>query len=97
MGQDINYGYYCQKKSRLEVITHKNCFRGPQFRATRGMTQGVLELPTIFNVEVEIVVHHWLSLTLEDDSATHDRLGMVVGRCKGVFYVDDGMIGSRDP
>ena len=33
---------------------------------------------------------------MEDDSTTHERLRVVVGRCMGVFYADDGMIGSRD-
>ena len=43
------------------------------------------------------MVHHWLSLTVEDDSSTHDGPGMVVGMCMGVFYVDDNMIISMDP
>ena len=34
---------------------------------------------------------------MEYDSSIHDRLGMVVGRCMGVFDADDGIIGSREP
>ena len=34
---------------------------------------------------------------MEYDSSIHDRLGMVVGRCMGVFDADDGIIRSREP
>ena len=40
---------------------------------------------------------HWISVTVEDYSAIHDELWMVVGRCRDVFFAEDGMIGSRDP
>ena len=53
--------------------------------------------PKLFNVEVYSVVCHCLSLTVEDNSAMHDGLGMVVGSFMGVFYSDDSMIISRDP
>ena len=38
-----------------------------------------------------------MSLTMEDESATHEGLGMAVGRCMGVFYADDSMISSKVP
>ena len=34
---------------------------------------------------------------MDEDSSTHDRLGMEVGRYMEVFYADHGMIGLRDP
>ena len=37
-----------------------------------------------------------MSLTVEDLSTNHEGLGMKVGQCMGIFYADDGMIGSRD-
>ena len=61
------------------------------------MTQGGLAYPTLFNVAVDSVVRHWLSITVEDDSGIHSRLGFVVGRCMGIFYADNFMIISRDP
>ena len=54
-------------------------------------------MPKIFNVAVDRVVCHWISLTVEDKSTTHEGLGMEVGRCTGVFYADDSMIVSKDP
>ena len=80
-----------------ELVTCQNGFHVPQFQVTRGTTHGILASPTIFNVAVEIVVSNWLSLTFEDNSATHDIPGMEVGRWMGVFYVDGGVIISRDP
>ena len=53
---------------------------------------------TIFlNVAVGSVFRHWLSLTVEDESAFHDRLSTVVGRILVVLYVDYGLIRSRYP
>ena len=42
------------------------------------------------------VIQTWLSTTVEDQRVSHDRMGEAVGRCLGVFYADDGMVGSRD-
>ena len=46
---------------------------------------------------VDIVVWHWLSMTLEDVAVIHYGLGHVVGRSLEVFYAEDGLIGSRYP
>ena len=45
---------------------------------------------------VDSMVRLWISLTVEDKYDTHDGLGMAVGRCMSVFYVDDVMIRSRE-
>ena len=63
--------------------------------ATRGTIQVILESPKLFNVVVYIVVLHWLSLIVEDDSDIYDGLGMAVGRIIGMFYADTNLIGSR--
>ena len=56
------------------------------------MTQGGLVLPTLFDVSVDIVVRDWMSLTVEDNFATHKGLGMAALRCMGVFYANDIII-----
>ena len=53
-------------------------------------------MPTKINTTVDSLVLHWMSLTVEDLSTNHEGLGMTVGQCIGIFYADDGMIGSRD-
>ena len=61
------------------------------------MTQGVISLPTLFNVAVDSMVRHFMSLTVEDKSATQEGIGMAIGWCMVACCADDGMIGSRDP
>ena len=53
-------------------------------------------MPKLFNVAVHSVVLHCQSLTMEDEYAIHDGIGMSVGRSMGVFYEDGGLIISRD-
>ena len=49
-----------------EVVTRKNVYHGTNFRENHGTTHGGLALPTLFNVAVESVLLHWLSLMVED-------------------------------
>ena len=49
-----------------EVVTRQNGFYVPHFRATCGTTQGGVALTKLFNVAVNIVDRHWLSLAPED-------------------------------
>ena len=43
------------------------------------------------------MVCHWMSTAVEDDAVIHDRLGHAVGKMLGVFWAENGIIGSRDP
>ena len=78
-------------------MTRQGGFHGPPFHASRGTAQGGLTSPTPFNVAVESVIGHWLSLTINNHAANHDDIGEAVGHNLGVFYVNDGMIVSRNP
>ena len=51
--------------------------------------------PTLFNVTVDSVVRNWLSMTVGDNAVIHDGLGHAVGRILGVFYEEDGILGSQ--
>ena len=75
----------------------KNDYHVPQSREPRKTTQWGLTFTTLFNVEVESVVWHWLSMTLEDVAVIHYGLGHAVGWSLEVFYADNGLIGSRYP
>ena len=48
-------------------------------------------------MEVENVVRHWLSMTVEYDVIIHDGLGHGMGQIMRVFYADYGIIGYMDP
>ena len=64
---------------RQEVVARQNGYHGPHFRAARDNTQGGMVLPPLFNVAVESLVCHWLSITVEDAVVIHDGLGHAVG------------------
>ena len=82
--------------ARQEVVTIQNRCHYPHFRSNHVITQGGLTLTTIFNVALDNVVRNWLSTTVEDDTVIHDGLGHAVRQSMGVFYTDDGIIGSQD-
>ena len=60
------------------------------------MQRGLVS-PTLFNLVVDNVIWTWLAMTVEDHRVAHNGLGDVFGRCLGVFYTNDSMIGSREP
>ena len=91
------WGMLAEFWARQEVFTIQNGYHGPQFSVTRGTKKGGLKFPTLFNVEVENVVRHWLFMTVEDDAVIHDGLVHAVGRSIGVLYADNGLIGSQEP
>ena len=60
------------------------------------MTQGEPLSPTIFNVVVDVVVRHWVTLAVEEAETWGGRWGE--GRHQAaLFYADDGMVASSDP
>ena len=36
-------------------------------------------------------------MMVEEKIVTHERMGLVLGWCIGMLYVDDGLVGLRDP
>ena len=46
----------------FRVVDRAGGYYGVVFKSFRGVTQGELLSPTIFNVVVDAVVHHWVSL-----------------------------------
>ena len=79
------------------MVTWKNEYYGPQFRATCGTTQGGLTFTTLFNVAVDNVVRNWLSITVEDDMIINYGMVHVVIWSMGVFYAENGLIGPLYP
>ena len=69
---------------------------GEGFNAERGVTQGGLISSLMFNVCVDAVVREWLHQTLGEEAA-HNGLGDQVAEILVAFYIDDGLIASRDP
>jgi hypothetical protein len=69
---------------------------GEPFSTKRGVTQGGPLSSLMFNVCVDAVVREWLCQTLDEDAA-RDGTGDQVAEMLVVFYVNDGLIASRDP
>ena len=40
---------------------------------------------------------NWITLTVKDELVAQEGLGLVVGRCLGIFYIDEGIMSLRDP
>ena len=66
------------------------------FKGARGVTQGDPLSPTIFNVVVDVVVCHWVTLAVEDSEKRGER-GKEVRHQSALFYADDGMVALSDP
>ena len=71
-------------------------YYGTAFCGERGETQRDLLPPTIFNVVLEVVVLHWVAVTMEwlEDPGERGQEGM---HQDALFYADDGMVASSDP
>ena len=78
------------------MVPRQNGFHRLALPDTRGRTRGGLVSPTLFNMVVDNVIRTWLSMTVEDHRVAQDGLKETIGRYVGVFYADDGMVGSRD-
>ena len=71
-------------------------YYGTGFKGERGVTQGDPLSPTIFNLVVDAVVHHWFTMKLEEVEKRGER--RKEGRHQAaLFYADDGMVASSDP
>ena len=66
------------------------------FKGARGVTQGDPLSPTIFNVVVDAVVHHWVTMTMDEDEKWGERVNKGMHQAS-LFYADEGMVTSSDP
>ena len=60
------------------------------------MTQGDPLSPTIFNVVVDAVVRHWLTIAAQEAERRGER-GREGQHQSALFYAYNGMIASSDP
>ena len=75
------------------MVPRYNGFHGPALPATRDTTQVRLVSQTLFNGVADNFIRTWMVMTVEDQRVAHDRLGETSGRCLGVLYDNDGMVG----
>lgn len=80
-----------------QIVARQSGFHGPAFSAERGITQGGLFGPMLFNMEEDKVIRHWLSLALPaDNTASDNGLGSTVKEKLVAFYADDGLLSATD-
>ena len=80
-----------------EVVIYQNRYHTLDFKENQGTTQGGLISLTLFNLIVDNVVRNWLSLVVEDQLVSQEVLVLVVGRCLGLFFVYNGVVGLWYP
>ena len=66
------------------------------FKGDQGVTQGGTLSPNIFNVLVDAVVRHWVTMAMAKDEKRGER-GNEGRHQAALFYADDGMVASSDP
>ena len=71
-------------------------YYGAAFKGERKVTQGDPLSPTIFNVEVDVVVLHLVTGVIVD-AEERGKLGKEGRHQAALFYSDDGMVASSDP
>ena len=79
----------------LTMVVQVGGYYRTYFWGERGVTQGFLLSPTIFNVVVDAVVQHWVTRVLEESEARRE-LGKERRHQEALFYADDGMVASSD-
>ena len=81
---------------RLSMVDRSGGYYGEAFKGARGVTQGDPLSPTIFNVVVDSVVSHWVTMAMAEADKQGER-GDEGRHQNSPFYADDGMVASSDP
>ena len=81
---------------KTKMVARVGGYYRKDFKGGRGVTQGDLLSPTIFNVVVDAVVRHWVTITVTEAENRRER-GREGRHQAALFYADDGMLASSDP
>ena len=77
-----------------QVVAKQSGYFGDPFDATRGVTQGDIISPTIFNIIADAVIRAWLTAVSEVDTDASDGLGQNITSRAALFCADDGLVAS---
>ena len=81
---------------KTTMVARAGGYYGKVFKGGRGVTQGDPLSPTIFNVVVDAVVRHWITIAVTEVEKRRER-GREGRHQAALFYADDGMLASSDP
>ena len=77
------------------MVARAGRYYGAEFTGNQGGMQGNLLYPNIFNVVVDAVVRHWVSVMVEGAEERGER-GKEGRYQNELLYADDGMVASSD-
>ena len=77
------------------MVAQEGGYYGAAFKGDWGVTQGDPLSSKIFNVVVDVVVRHWVSVMVEGAEERGKR-GQEGRHHNALFYADDGMVASSD-
>ena len=80
---------------RLWMVDRVGGYYGAAFKDFWGVTQGYPPPPNNFNMVVDAVVRHWISLVAGGEGGK-DGWGKEVQTCAAFFYSDDDLVASTD-
>jgi len=80
---------------RQSVVARQGKYHGRPFPATRGVTQGDIISPTIFNIVCDAIIRQWLNAVSDDGRDPVEGVGLRVIDRAAMFYADDGLLASR--
>ena len=78
------------------MIERAGGYYGTVFQGGCGVTQEDPLCPTIFNVVVDVVVRHWVTVVVEGTEEWGER-GQEGRDQAALFYLNNGMVDSSDP
>ena len=81
---------------RTTMVARAGSYYGKRFKGGRGVMQGDPLSTTIFNVVVDAVVLHWLTIAVQEAERRGER-GREGRHQAALFYADDGMLALSDP
>ena len=81
---------------KTTMVARAGGYYGKGFKGGRGVMQGDPLSPTIFNVVVDAVVRHWVTIAVTEAEKRRER-GREGRHQAALFYADDGMLASSKP
>ena len=78
------------------MVARVGGYYGEAFKGAWGVTQGDPLSPTLFNLVVDAVVRHWVTMAMAEAEKQGER-GNEGRHQADLFYADDDMVASSDP
>ena len=86
----------CTYWEGLTMVAREGCYYATPFKGSRGVTQGNIISPTIFNILVDVVIRHW-EMVMAEEEEVPERFGRAVQNLAVLFYADEGILSSQWP